>query len=436
MSNTGTAHFPMKLTPVPPLPDSDIPNHSPLPTKVLSERTVAAQGRSGPIRAADINLRLHADLDAARAQLDAFARESDRMAFQNFVWLSAWERHIGRASGIVPFVVVGSDREGTPLLMLALGIETRGLARRLTWLGTDQCDYNGPTLHKHFAERFAADDFAALWARIVTLLQTQSGHTFDIADLAKMPETIGGQRNPFLALPTAPNPSGAYITSLGQDWDAFYSEKRSSQTRKKERRQLKHLAEFGAVQFVDVQEADERKRTLELLFQQKSRALSRMGAEDIFASPERRAFYLDVATNDATRDLVHVSRLDIGGAAAAVSVGLKADGRYYLILSSYDDGEISKHGPGRALLHELLRYTIANRFRYFDFTIGDEPYKMDWSDTRLVLHDHLSATTLRGFIAVKALTAFRALKRTIKQNPTMWLAFSKARAAAGHLFSR
>jgi CelD/BcsL family acetyltransferase involved in cellulose biosynthesis len=436
MSHFGIAHLPMTLTLVPQQSDSEVADHTASLNEVVSGWTATTLGALALLRAEDIDLRLYIDLDEARAQFDAFARESDQMAFQNFEWLSAWDRHIGRTQGVAPLLVVGADRDGTPLLMLALGIETRGLARRLTWLGTDQCDYNGPTLHKRFAERFTANDFAALWARIITLLQTESGHTFDIVDLAKMPETIGEQPNPFLALPTAPNPSGAYITSLGNDWDAFYTEKRSSQTRKKERRQLKHLAEFGAVQFVDVQATDERKRTLELLFQQKSRALARMGAEDIFASPERRAFYLDMATSDTMRDLVHVSRLDIGGAGAAVSVGLRADGRYYLILTSYDDGEASKHGPGRALLHELLRYAIANRFRYFDFTIGDEPYKMDWSDSRLVLHDHLSATTLRGLAAVKALTAFRALKRTIKQNPTMWLAFSKARAAAGNLFSR
>jgi CelD/BcsL family acetyltransferase involved in cellulose biosynthesis len=352
----------MNLTPVPPHSDTEAADRSPSLSEVAGW-AAATQRSPDPIRANDINLRLYTNLDDARAPYDAFARENDQMAFQNFGWLSTWERHIGRTRGIAPFVVVGSDRDGAPLLMLAFGIETRGLARRLTWLGTDQCDYNGPTLHKRFAARFDANDFATLWARIIALLRAESGHTFDIVDLAKMPETIGEQRNPFLALPAAPNPSGAYLTSLGQEWDAFYAEKRSSQTRKKERRQLKQLAEFGAVQFVEVQDTDARQQALELLFQQKSRALARMGAEDIFAPPERRAFYLDIATNDATRDLVHVSRLDISAAGAAVSVGLRADGRYYLILTSYDDGEAAKHGPGRALLHELLRYAIANRFR-------------------------------------------------------------------------
>ncbi len=35
-------------------------------------------------------------------------------------------------------------------------------------------------------------------------------------------------------------------------------------------------------------------------------------------------------------------------------------------------------------------------FARFDFTVGDEPYKRDWSDTELRLHDYLAAVTLRG----------------------------------------
>lgn len=436
MSNLGIAQFPVNLMPAQPL------------TVTRGEAPKTAAGREMPdglaaetpdsipsIGAEDLTLRLYTDLDEARAKLGTLASAGNQTAFQNFVWLAAWQRHVGRNLGTAPAFIVGSDPDGAVLLLLAFGIETRGLVRRLRWLGSDQCDYNGPTLHPHFSQRIAPDAFATLWSRIVALL-TESGHRFDIVDLAKMPETIGDQRNPFLTLSTSPNPSGAYITSLGQSWDAFYTEKRSSPTRKKERRQLKHLAELGAVTFVDVKAPDERRSTLELLFAQKSRALVRMGANDIFASEERRAFYIDIATSEAAHDLVHVSRLDIGATAAAVSVGLTANGRYYLILSSYDDGDASKYGPGRALLHELLQYAIAHRFQCFDFTIGDEPYKLDWSDTRLVLHDHLSAVTWRGRIVVAAVTAFRALKRTIKQNPALWRAFSKARATAGNLLAR
>ena len=396
----------------------------------------ARTGTDLSTRAEDVSLHFYNTLDHARADFEALQSVGEQTAFQNFLWLSAWQRRIGAHRGVVPAIIIGRGRDGTVIFAFALGIETRGAIRRLTWLGSDQCDYNAPTLSKAFPQYVAPDEFSLLWERILTLLQTQAGHPIDVVDLAKMPEEIGGQANPLLALTTSPNPSGAYITALGDDWETFYAAKRSSQTRKKERRQLKHLAEFGAVQFVDVQDAQERRQTLELLFTQKSRALARMGAKDIFAAPEHRAFYADVLTDADNRDLVHVGRLDIGSKTVAIMVGLTAHGRFYLILSSYDDGDVSKYGPGRALLHELMRYAIARRFQCFDFTIGDEAYKLDWSDKRLVLHDHLAAITVRGHAAVALTTGLRAIKRFIKQTPALWRVFSKARTIAASLVSK
>jgi CelD/BcsL family acetyltransferase involved in cellulose biosynthesis len=113
---------------------------------------------------------------------------------------------------------------------------------------------------------------------------------------------------------------------------------------------------------------------------------------------------------------------------AAANVGLRFRDCYSLILSSYQDGDIARFGPGRAHLHELLRQTIERGFRCFDFTIGDEPYKRDWCDTEMKLYDYLAAATMRGRLVVATTTALRRLKRFIKQTPALWYAFSKARA--------
>ncbi|MGA2127517.1 MAG: GNAT family N-acetyltransferase, partial [Xanthobacteraceae bacterium] len=85
---------------------------------------------------------------------------------------------------------------------------------------------------------------------------------------------------------------------------------------------------------------------------------------------------------------------------------------------------------GRAHLHELLRHAIERGFRRFDFTIGDEPYKRDWSDTEVRVLDHLAAATLCGSIAVAVTVAYRCGKRVIKRTPALWRAFSKVRALA------
>jgi CelD/BcsL family acetyltransferase involved in cellulose biosynthesis len=105
-----------------------------------------------------------------------------------------------------------------------------------------------------------------------------------------------------------------------------------------------------------------------------------------------------------------------------VSVGLQLGGSYCLVLSSYVDSELSRLGPGRTHLHELLRHAIDKGMRMFDFTVGDEPYKRDWSDKEMKLYDHLAAVTLRGRLVVAAVLAFRKTKRVIKRTPLLWRA--------------
>src|SRR5262249_55221244 len=139
------------------------------------------------------------------------------------------------------------------LFILQLAIERRGGTRRLTWLGSELCDYNAPLLAPDFARHVSSERFLPLWGSVLKLLQSQARFCFDLVDLQKMPETVGRQRNPFLDLQVQANPSGAYVANLGRDWEAFYAAKRSASTRKRERRQLKHLAEHGEVRFVDVQ---------------------------------------------------------------------------------------------------------------------------------------------------------------------------------------
>jgi CelD/BcsL family acetyltransferase involved in cellulose biosynthesis len=165
--------------------------------------------------------------------------------------------------------------------------------------------------------------------------------------------------------------------------------------------------------------------------QQKSKAFTRMGVEDLFARPGYRAFWTDVATT--LRGIIHVSRLDVGSTIAATSLGLTHRGCYYLVLSSYHDGEVMRFGPGRAHLHELLRHAIEHGIRDFDFTIGDESYKRDWADIEVRLYDHLQAATLRGAVVVAMIGAFRRTKRLIKTTPALWRAYSKAREIARFL---
>ena len=378
-----------------------------------------------------IELTICRDLDAIEAEWRAFEQQADATAFQSFDWLSLWYRHVGRPAGVRPAIVLGRCA-GELMFLLPLAVRP-GLVRTLTFLGEDLCDYNAPLIAPGFSAHLDAAGFAALWSDIRTRLQEQPELAHDLIRLTKMPETIGAQPNPFLHLEVALNPSGAYLTHLAGTWDEFYSAKRSSATRRRDRTKRKRLAEHGEVRFVTAQDAAEGTRTVQTLIEQKSKAFARMGVPNLFARPGYAAFYLDLATNPQARHLVHVSRLDVGPVLAAVNLGLTFHGSYYHVLASYEDGEVARFGPGAAHLRDLLQFAIDKGCDRFDFTIGDERYKLEWSDTVVKLYDHIAAATPRGWLVVVPSLVFRRVKRLIKQNPVLWRAFSAMRGAIGSL---
>jgi CelD/BcsL family acetyltransferase involved in cellulose biosynthesis len=394
-----------------------------------------AQARS-PAALGDIRIAVHEDLSAIERDWRAFEAQADCTAFQSFDWLAAWQRHIGARNGVRPAIVVARDGAGAILFLLPLAVRSAGFARELTWLGSELCDYNAPLLAASFSTRIDAKRFMALWENIARCLQDNPRLRYDFIDLEKMPETVGAQQNPMRHLGGTMTPSGAYLTHLTGDWETFYTAKRSSATRRRDRSKRNRLAEYGEVKFVNPDSDSEILHTLDTLIAQKARSFAHMGVANLFAKPGHAEFYRALATDPATRHLVHVSRLDVGATAAAVNLGLTYRDCYYHLLASYDDGEVSRFGPGAAHLHDLLHQAIDRGFRIFDFTIGDERYKRDWCDTELKLYDFIAAATWRGALVALPMLGAQQLKRRIKQTPVLWNAFSGARAFIGSLAQR
>jgi len=387
---------------------------------------VALDDARGAAAVGGVRLFFHHDLNAVEREWRAFEQVADGTVFQSFDWVSTWQRHIGALEGIAPVIVTGRDSRGALLFLLPLGVETRGFARRLTWLGTELCDYNGPLLAPEFADSDAAQSFAAIWNEI--LVSVRRARRFDVVHLDKMQPTVGAQPSPFMALGTFAHPNGAYVTRLFGDWETFYAEKRSSATRRRDRTKRKRLGEFGELRFVTPPTPAEVSETLTTLVEQKSGQFAAMGVPNIFLRPGHCAFYEALA---AQPHFVHVSRLDVGPLTAAANLGLIFRGSYYHLLASYDAGEISRNGPGAAHMHDLLRYAIGRGCVAFDFTIGDERYKKEWADAALTLYDHVAAETPRGLPLALKLALSGRLKRIVKQTPAIWRVAERVRSFIG-----
>lgn len=413
-------------------PAADIGQASPTAAALRQD-----DGGRAPHPGENLRLTIYSDLHAVEAEWRRFESEADCTAFQTFEWLSAWQRTIGQRDGVVPAIAVGSGTDGGTAFIWPLAVEPGRLARRLCWLGQGECDYNAPLQARDFAERVPHERFLTLWAELRRRLQCDPLWRHDWIELEKMPRHIGAALNPFVQLDVVLNPSGAHLMHLGADWETFYVAKRSSATRRRDRIKRKNMSAAGEVRFVTAANCADAAHTLKMLMEQKSRALLRRGITDMFARPGHREFYLDLASNPATRQLVHVSRIEVGSSCVAANLGVIFRDCYYHVLACYnEDSELARYGPGALHLRELLAYAIGRGLKCFDFTIGDEPYKREWSDCDPPLYDFTAAATWRGLPARWLSLPRRRIKRFIKQTPWAWRMMYHARAAFGRLLHR
>jgi D-aspartate ligase len=393
--------------------------------------TVARHGERTRDIPPRLNIRIFSELGAVEAEWRQFERTADCTAFQTFDWLSTWQKHVGQRRGARPVIAVANFADGDIAFILPLCVMRRHLARQLCWLGQDLSDYNAPLLAPDFSQRVAPKDFLAAWQELQVHMQCEPLLRCDWIEFEKMPQTVGGQTNPFMHLGVTPNRNSAHLAHLGEDWEKFYIAKRSSATRRRDRSKRRHMEQFGDICFVTAADGADARGTLEILMEQKSRALARKGIADIFAPPGHREFFLDLASNPKTRHLVHVSRIEIGDVCAAANLGIVFGDCYYHVLASYVDSQVAHYGPGALHLRELLAYAIKHGFKRFDFTVGDEQYKFDWCDTVLKLFDYAATTTWRGLPARIFSGVQRRGKRLIKQTPLLWHIASSARSAVG-----
>ncbi len=372
-----------------------------------------------------VSLAIFRDVSDAENVWRAFEATADCTAFQTYDWHSAWQRHIGNERGVTPAIVVGRAR-GAVAFILPLAIDRGRGIRRLVWHASELCDYNAPLLASDFAETVGGD-FDRVFKQVMRAIAAET--RFDAVVLTRMPETVGGQRNPMLDLDTTLNPSGAYLMTIAGPWEQFYKDKRSSATRRHDRSKRKRLAEFGAVEFVTAVEPCDVEKTLDALFAQKAASFATRGVSNFLAPPGTREFFRALGANPRFRDMLHIARLQVGTTVAATNLGLVFRGRYYHVLASYDAGPVSRFGPGTAHLHDLISYAIGRGCTTFDFTVGDEPYKRDWCDGELSLHDFRLATSFRGWLAVTASMAKARVKRFVKQTPRLSQAVYRSRIA-------
>lgn len=315
--------------------------------------------------------------------------DCDHYVFQTYEWLAHWQRTVGQYScGMVPVVAVVSDLQ-RPLALFPFGIRSVGGVRVLEFLGGVQSDYNAPLI---LPEVSNPEKFSVLWGGVLAALPAH-----DVRYFARMPQQLGGLRNPLLDVASSFCEGFAYAAALPDSWDEF-RRGLPAKFQKDNARMIRRLSEMGQFEFVVAKTASEFSDIVDAMFTQKERRYKETGARNILADINTRAFYRELGESVSGDVKVHLSALMLNGEILATHLGAFDQNRFYYLFPTYAGGTWTKFSPGRLLLENLVQWAIANRLQTFDFTIGGEAYKEIWCDSEMPLYRIVEPLTFRGQI--------------------------------------
>jgi CelD/BcsL family acetyltransferase involved in cellulose biosynthesis len=248
-----------------------------------------------------------------------------------------------------------------------------------------------------------------------------------------VPAEWGGVANPLVGLGHArPNPSDAYLRTLGPDAEAVLAEAFGRETRKKLRKKERMLAERGTLSFGQALTPEAVDETLEVFLTQKGERMRALGIDDPFAEASTRAFlrracHAGLARGEPAIEL-YALRLDERIIATFGGTGDRE--RLCGMFNSFDLApDLERCSPGEVLLSRLVRLQCERGRVLFDLGVGEARYKEALCDRVVPLRDVIVPVTVRGRAYAAGSGLVVKAKRAIKRHPVAWRLATALRAA-------
>lgn len=325
--------------------------------------------------------------NACAAAVGFTADEVVSTPFQHPEWLACWLATFPDDGAPRTFLmVVREGATGRVVLRLALGLEIRSGIRVLRGWDRDTCDYGGPILARDFAP--SPETFRRVWAQILAKLPR-----CDVLALDKMPARIGAIDNPLVRLPDVERSfDAAHVLRLGEAPggvpESFDPSMRRSLARKRRKLQNKGTLVYR------VRPAREGLDVLEtLLAWRRARFAEENRGHDV--APVE-AFWRRLA---ADADIARVADLSLDGRPIAAGFGTRTGDSFQLLATGFDVAW-KNWSPGLLLAEDMIAAAEADGVRLFDFTVGEEAYKLDFAVDTPPLFDLFAPRTLKGWLAM------------------------------------
>jgi CelD/BcsL family acetyltransferase involved in cellulose biosynthesis len=315
---------------------------------------------------------------ALRAQWQSLLNRSQpNHVFMTWEWLFTWWEHFGQGQELF-ILVVEDEGEVVGILPLMLCIQEGGYMnkeRRLHFIGYRLRRWND------WMDIIAIRKEEVIQASLEYLLERQ--YMWDFLDLWDVPEdsdTIGilsdlarqlgfpVQKKSISTCPYLPTTS---------DWQSYYSSFRSMRTTGDPERQVRRLSARGELKMHWAEDSD-LMVNLEALFDLHQRRQPMRHKSSRFSQEVYRKFYCALV-HVFPRNWLDCSALTLNGEVIAAHFGFRYNHKFYWCTPAFDP-DYAAFSPGKVFLKAIIETCFADdEILEFDFLVGKEPYKYEWT---------------------------------------------------------
>ena len=122
-------------------------------------------------------------------------------------------------------------------------------------------------------------------------------------------------------------------------------------------------------------------------------------ARSVFENSAVASFFKSISHTFFDKGWLSLNYLTLDNEIATIHLGFKKDNKLYYYIPVFSD-RFRQYSIGRLLLFDVVQKAFNNKFKEFDFMLGEEDYKMNWSPNIEPLYFfNMHPKTIMGYLA-------------------------------------
>ncbi len=309
------------------------------------------------------------ELSALQPDWDSLVVEAGQSVFATTAWLLTWWQVFGRGKRL--FVVLAEENGKllglAPLMISRLSLFDFKL-RKVEFIGSGNIDY-GNFIVKDKPEE-------VICALLKCLHQQQD--QWDIIELTELPESARVLRHQIAGYKVVKKTKSVCpFMNLSEFDEASLEQSFKKSMRTDIRRQSKRLNQLGQLRLELNIGREKLPQFLKDFFQLYDQRWHSVGLPGKFNRPNYREFFTQIASNLSANGWCRLAAMYLNDELIAAHFGFVYQLKFYYYVPTFSI-KYANYSPGKVLLFNLIKDSLCQGLKFFDFLRGDESYKTSW----------------------------------------------------------